>query len=215
MNIKLFVTWEIQYFEPGIFSFNSCVYYLSRGFITSTHAFNLLTGAFKLPTRAFSTPTRAFNLATRAFSLLTCGFELVTRGFELVTLTCNSCFTFPQSFRVMLLGRIEKDLSTVYLLLISSCSTKYAKSHALSVWLALFVLSHAKKYTRMGHFMREKTEKNPVLWTKAIYTWKVCKYIYWTLVLINFSRKSINRAFPLTRLRWQHSAYSSILFSDL
>ena len=71
MKIKIFVAREIQYFEIGIFSFNSYVYYLTRGFIASTRAFNL--------------PTRAFNLATRAFSLLTRGFELVTREFELVT----------------------------------------------------------------------------------------------------------------------------------
>ena len=76
MKIKIFVAREIQYFEIGIFSFNSYVYYLTRGFIAST---------------------RAFNLATRAFSLLTHGIELVTHGFELIT--CNSCFTFPRSFR--------------------------------------------------------------------------------------------------------------------
>ena len=64
MKIKLFVTCETQYFKLGFFSFNSYVYYLTRGFIAST---------------------RAFNLTTRAFSLLTRGFELVTRGFELVT----------------------------------------------------------------------------------------------------------------------------------
>ena len=91
MKIKLFVAREIQYFELGIFSFNSYVYYLTRGFIASTRAFNLLT-------RAFNLPTRAFNLATRAFSLLTRGFELVTRGFELVTR--NSCFTFPREGHV-------------------------------------------------------------------------------------------------------------------
>ena len=61
----------MQYFELGIFSFNSYFYYLTRGFIASTRAFNLLT--------------RAFNLATRAFVLLTREFELVTRRFELVT----------------------------------------------------------------------------------------------------------------------------------
>ena len=71
MKIKTFVACEIQYFEIGVFSFNSYVYYLTRGFIDSTRAFNL--------------PTRAFNLATRAFSLLTRAFELVTRRFELVT----------------------------------------------------------------------------------------------------------------------------------
>ena len=71
MKIKLFVAREIQYFELGIFSFNSYVYYLTRGFIAPTRACNLLT--------------RAFNLPTRAFSLLTRGLELVTRGFELIT----------------------------------------------------------------------------------------------------------------------------------
>ena len=58
MKIKLFVAREIQYFELGIFSFNSYVYLLTRGFIALT---------------------RAFNFATRAFSLLTRGFEFVTR----------------------------------------------------------------------------------------------------------------------------------------
>ena len=76
MKVQLFVAHEIQYLELGIFSFNSCVYCLTRGFIASTCAFNLLTHAFNLPTRAFSTPTR---------ELVTRGFELVTRGFELVT----------------------------------------------------------------------------------------------------------------------------------
>ena len=85
IKVKLFVDREIQYFELGIFSFNSYVYYLTRGLIASTHAFNLLTRAFNLPTRAFSLPTRAFNLATRAFSVLTREFELAIRGFELVT----------------------------------------------------------------------------------------------------------------------------------
>ena len=70
MKITLFVACEIQYFELGIFSFNSYVYYLTRGFIASTLAFGLLT--------------RVFNLATRAFSLLTRGFQFVTRGFQLV-----------------------------------------------------------------------------------------------------------------------------------
>ena len=100
MKIKLFVTCEIQYFELGILSFNSYVYYLSRGFIASTHTFNLLTRAFNLATRAsnhatlaFRLPTRGHELVTREFELVTRGFELVTRGFELVTR--NSCFTFP------------------------------------------------------------------------------------------------------------------------
>ena len=72
MKIKLFVTCEIQYFELGIFSFNSYVYYLTRGFIASTRAFNL-------PTRAFGVTTCAFDLTTRAFRLLIRGFKLVTR----------------------------------------------------------------------------------------------------------------------------------------
>ena len=78
MKIKIFVAREIQYFEIGIFSFNSYVYYLTRGFIASIRAFNLLT-------RAFNLPTHGFNLETRAFSLLTCEFELVTHEFELAT----------------------------------------------------------------------------------------------------------------------------------
>ena len=98
MKIKLFVAREIHYFELGIFSFNSYVYYLTRGFIASTRAFNLLTRAFNLPTRAFSLPIRSFNLATRAFSVLTRGFELVTGGLKLVTR--NSCFTFPPLYKL-------------------------------------------------------------------------------------------------------------------
>ena len=65
MKTKLFVPLEIQYSEPGIFSFNLYMYYLTRGFIASTRAFSLLT--------------RAFNLATRAFSVLTHEFELLSR----------------------------------------------------------------------------------------------------------------------------------------
>ena len=85
MKIKIFVAREIQYFEIGIFSFNSYVYYLTRGFIASTRAFNLLTRAFNLATRAFSLLTREFELITRVFQLITREFELVTREFELVT----------------------------------------------------------------------------------------------------------------------------------
>ena len=92
MKIKIFVSCEIQYFELRIFSFNSYVYYLSRGSVASARAFNLLTRTFNLPACASNLPTRAFNHATCAFSLLTrgfelvtCGFELVNRGFELVT----------------------------------------------------------------------------------------------------------------------------------
>ena len=53
-----------QYFEIGIFSFNSYVYYLTRGFIAPTRAFNLLTRDFNLPTRAFSVLTGGFELET-------------------------------------------------------------------------------------------------------------------------------------------------------
>ena len=70
---------KFNIFELRIFSFNSYIYYLTRRFIASARAFNLLTHDFNLPTRAFSLPTRDFNLATRAFSLLTRGYELVTR----------------------------------------------------------------------------------------------------------------------------------------
>ena len=83
---KTFVTWEIQYFELGISSFNSYVYYLGRGFIASTRAFNLRTRAFTLSTRAFSLLTHEFELVTREFELVTHEFEPVTRRFELVTL---------------------------------------------------------------------------------------------------------------------------------
>ena len=76
---------KFSIFELGIFSFNSYVYYLSRGFIASTGAFNLLTRAFNLPTRAFSLLTCGFELITLGFELVTRGLELITRGFELVT----------------------------------------------------------------------------------------------------------------------------------
>ena len=67
MKIKLFVAREIQYFELRIFSFNSYVYYLARGFIASARAFNLLTHTFTLPTRASNPATRAFSVLTREF----------------------------------------------------------------------------------------------------------------------------------------------------
>ena len=94
MKIKLFVAREIQYFELGIFSFNSYVYYLTCGFIASTRAFYHLTRGFELVTRGCELVTREFELVPR-------GFELVTRGFERVTR--NSCFTFPRliSFFIM------------------------------------------------------------------------------------------------------------------
>ena len=42
MTMKLFVACEIQYFELGILFFNSNFYYLTRSFIDSTSAYNLL-----------------------------------------------------------------------------------------------------------------------------------------------------------------------------
>ena len=93
---------KLNIFQLGIFSFNLYVYYLTRGFIDSTRAFNLLA-------RAFNLPTRAFNLATLAFILLTRGFELATRRFELVTR--NSCFTFP-FWRVTPVSYLLSDFST-------------------------------------------------------------------------------------------------------
>ena len=75
---KTFVAREIQYFELGIFSFNSYVHYLTGGFIASIRAFNP-------PTRAFSLLIREFELVTREFELVTRGFEHATREFELVT----------------------------------------------------------------------------------------------------------------------------------
>ena len=66
MKIKLFVARKIQYIELGIFSFNSHVYYLTRGFLALT--------------RAFSLPTREIELVTRQFELVTRRLELVTRN---------------------------------------------------------------------------------------------------------------------------------------
>ena len=67
MKVQLFVIFEIQYFELRIFSFNSYVYYLARGFIALARAFNLLTHTFTLPTRASNPATRAFSVLTREF----------------------------------------------------------------------------------------------------------------------------------------------------
>ena len=104
MKIKLNLATEIQYYELRVFSFNSYGYYLTRFYIASNRAFNLVTRAFNLPTHAFSVlirgielRTHRFELATRGFELVTCGFELETRGFELVIR--NSCLTFPLSNR--------------------------------------------------------------------------------------------------------------------
>ena len=102
MKMKNFVAREIQYFELRIFSFNLFVYYVTRGFIASTGAFNLPTRDFSLLTRGFELVTRRFELVTHRYELVTRIFEIVTRGFELVNhgleiVTRNSCFTFPNS----------------------------------------------------------------------------------------------------------------------
>ena len=99
MTIKLFVACEIQYFELGILFFNSNFYYLTRRFIDSTSAYNLLNFAFNLPTRAFCLPTCAFNLETRGFSvfhsqIVDLNSKFVTRvlHFHIVN---KSCKDFP------------------------------------------------------------------------------------------------------------------------
>ena len=85
LRVRLFLAREVQYFEFGIFSFNSYVYYRNCCFVVWTRAFNLPTRAFNLSTRAFSFLTCGFKFVIRGFELITCGFELVTRGFELLT----------------------------------------------------------------------------------------------------------------------------------
>ena len=73
-ELNSFETRKLYYFKLRLFSFNSYVYYLTHGYVTSACAFNLLT----------------FNLATRDFSLLTRGSELVNRGLELATRNLDS-----------------------------------------------------------------------------------------------------------------------------
>ena len=99
MKIKSFVAREIQYFKIRIFSFNSYVYYLARGFTASTRAFNFLT-------RAFSLLTGGFELVTPGFELVTRKLELVTRGFEHVTR--NSCFTFPPISHIFIAKQLKE-----------------------------------------------------------------------------------------------------------
>ena len=84
---KVFVARETCYFDQGIFTFDSNVYYLTRGFIG-------LTRVFDFPTCYFNSSTRAFSFITRAFEFVTCRFELVTHIFEFVIrslelLTCR------------------------------------------------------------------------------------------------------------------------------
>ena len=84
--------WNSIFLKLDFFSFNSYVYYLTRGFFPSTRAFNPLTRAFSLPTcpfnlaaPPFSHLTHRFELVTRGFGLVPSGFELEIRKFELVT----------------------------------------------------------------------------------------------------------------------------------
>ena len=84
-------SWNSIFLNLRIFSFNSYVYYLTRGFIASTRAFNLAT--------------RAFSLLTRGFKLVTPKLEIVTRGYELVT--HNSCFTFPHATLPKILFKVK------------------------------------------------------------------------------------------------------------
>ena len=75
----------IWYFELGFLSFNSYVYYLTRGFIVSTGAFNLATRAFSLVTCEFELVTHEFELVTQKIELETRRLELVPRMSKLVT----------------------------------------------------------------------------------------------------------------------------------
>ena len=64
---------KFNIFVLRIFSFKLYIYYLTRGFIASTHACR------------FELVSRGFELVIGEFELITCELELVTRGFELVT----------------------------------------------------------------------------------------------------------------------------------
>ena len=123
---------KFDIFELGIFIFNSYVYYLTRGSIASTRAFDLLTCAFNLPTRSFSVPTSAFNLATRAFSLLTSGFELIPRGFELVT---HKFELVARGFELVTLALLSHlIIFTVFVITYRQITnTKFCKSHSNNV----------------------------------------------------------------------------------
>ena len=90
MKIKLNVATEIQCYELRIFSFNSYGYYLTRFYIASNRAFNLVTRAFNLPTRAFSVLIRGIELRTHRFKLVNRGSEIVTRGFEIAIVNLSS-----------------------------------------------------------------------------------------------------------------------------
>ena len=79
------------------FSFNSHDYYLTRGFIASTGAFNLVTPAFSLLTCWFKRVTLGFEHVTRGFQLATPGFELTTRISEHISRNLQLVFYFSTS----------------------------------------------------------------------------------------------------------------------
>ena len=106
MKIKLSVTCEIQYSELGIFSFNSYVYYLSRGFIAST---------------------RAFNHATRALSLLTRGFELVTFFFLFIRTYISTNYTKLKEIKIYIYKYIQNYTHTKSKPYCSSQQIRYIK----------------------------------------------------------------------------------------
>ena len=107
-------------FELGIFSFNSYVYYLTRGFIASTRAFNLLNHDFSLATSAFSIAAHALSLLTREFELVDRGSQLATRRFEIVTriselVTRNLCLLFHNLNSISAHNYPKVSLLNVYL----------------------------------------------------------------------------------------------------
>ena len=132
---QLFVAHEIQYCELEFFSFNSQIYFLTRGFIASTRAFNLPTRTFNLATRAVCVLTHGFELVTRRFELITLGFKLVnhgfeqaTRGFEIVTRG------FELVTRVLLFLIYVKQIGTKQLR-VEKQVMQYFCTNQISFWL--------------------------------------------------------------------------------
>ena len=98
-KLKSFVSRRICYFELGIFSFYSYVYYLTRDCIASTCDLNLLTRAFDFQLVHLTCTSRFYSVLTREFKFIHRRFELVTCMSELIT--PKSCFTFhPLSFKL-------------------------------------------------------------------------------------------------------------------
>ena len=88
MKLKFFSNLWNLIFLTGIFSFIfflSHVYYLTRGFIASTRASDLLTCACNLSIREIGLLTCGFEFVTHGFEFVIRGIELVTRGIELAT----------------------------------------------------------------------------------------------------------------------------------